>query len=899
MPDPMGQIEFRRSSFAYMVYFCTGRSRLSRNLPVASRARHSIWLADGNRPESIDSGAPMPQALATPRFHLPLAAMLLTLLSGPVSAKETFELMTLTDQSGVTSSGLYNSDRPAMSSDGRFVTFRSDADDLVAAATGQFHIFLRDSQSGTTELISAAADGTEGNAGSENSDVSDNGCRVVFESNASNLVGDDTNGRQDIFLRDRCAEPPSLRRISKLTDGSQTSAQNFDPDITPDGRWVVYQNDDLGVVRYDVLNDTLVALTGDQKTGSHPSISDDGSRVAFYSSVPLIPADTNGVWDIYLWDAADGLSLASTGADGTARDQGDESSSRVVEPAISGDGRYVSFSTTASNLVANDTGDHQDVFVKDTQGGALIRTSVTGTGQQGNGDSPTEQGGRAALSRDGTWVAFQTIAMNLTGAEKSGNSGTVIHNIHTGETLALHAAGNFSDGIRPAISNDTYGRFVAFFSASSLDSRHSSSGVFRFDRHQLPVAVAKIDAATVQPIAANDTVTLDGSASNNEPNAKYFLPKPTPDLSYRWSQTSGPETVTLSSATTVKPTFTPTQDGNYTFQLVVNDTEEDSAPSTVVVTVGSVSNQKPLANAGADQTGIAVGATVTLDGSGSSDPDGHSLSHAWIQLFGPETDLVGANTASPSFQPAAAGTYIFQLVVNDGTTNSDPAFVSIDVAGSPSGSGLSADPGTNGTGFLGVAYRLDGRGSKDLDSGKSKGLRYLWTIESMPDHPLTGTPAVFKLVGAHSARPRFVPPLPGTYVFALRVVKGGVTSPASLVSVQVGGSILVDAPAKDEVWTTGLQTPVTVRWNYDGFSPKQKFFVALISSAAPCSGACLLKKGIKAGAASSQEIQVTLAGRKAQQLAGQSAVVLVCAPKIGHNEPVCGQSGTITLQGGE
>lgn len=837
----------------------------------------------------------MTQHLARLCFLSTLAATLPALVSGPALAKERFELMTLTSQGTVTGSGLYNSDRPAMSADGRFVTFRSGADDLVAAATGQFHIFLRDRQSGTTELISAAANGTEGDAGSENSDVSDDGCRVVFESNASNLIDDDTNGRLDIFLRDRCAQPPAIRRISKLTAGGQTVADNFDPDITPDGRWVVYQNYDLGVVRYDVENDITLPLTGDQKTGSHPSISDDGTRVAFYSAPPLLPADTNGVWDIYLWDAAGGLSLVSTGADGTPREQGDESTSRIVEPAISGDGRYVSFATTASNLVANDTGDHQDVFVKDTQGGALIRASVTSAGEAGNGDSPTGEGDRAALSRDGTWIAFQTVATNLTGAQTSGTSGTVIHNIHTGETLALHPAGNFSDGIRPAISNDSYGRYVAFFSPDHLDTRHNASGVFRFDRHQLPVAVAKIDTTTAQPIAANDTVTLDGSASNNDANATYFLPKATPELSYQWTQTGGPA-VSLVSPTAVKPTFTPTQDGQYTFQLVVNDTQEDSAPSTVVVTVGAAANHPPVADAGADQTDVASQSTVQLDGSASSDADGQTLTYTWIQLFGPATDLLDADTATPSFQPLTAGTYIFQLVVNDGFVNSDPAFVSIGVTGDSPSTGLLAAAGSNGTGSPGVAYRLDGRGSRDLDTGKAKGLRYLWTIESVPKHSSTGRSADFKLLGAKTARPHFVPPLPGTYVFSLQVSKGGVTSDASLVSVQVGGNIVVAAPLENEVWTTGTAVPVTVQWSYEGFSPKQRFFAAIVSGGGPCTQGCMLKKGIKAGSASSKQIQVSLASRKAQELAGQSAVVLVCAPKVGRNDPVCGQSGTIALE---
>ncbi|MEY4717498.1 MAG: hypothetical protein RL563_116, partial [Pseudomonadota bacterium] len=349
----------------------------------------------------------------TLHFHW-LIALVSLLISTDLFAKQAFELMTLRNDGSIANSGLYNSDRPAVSSDGRFVTFRSGAEQLVSPATRQFNIFLRDTQLNTTELISVSSAGVEGNNSSEISDVSDDGCLVVFSSYASNLVDGDTNGTVDIFLRNRCATPATTTRISKRIDGSQTSAGNYNPDITPDGQYIAYGNYEFGVVRYDVKNDITLPLTGDKKEGDQPAISDDGNRVAFYSNRQLIDTDTNNVWDIYLWDATAGLALVSTSSTGTLREQGDESASRIVSPSISGDGRYVSFVTTAANLVAGDTNGFQDVFVKDTQTGLVSLASVTSNGEQGNNDSPQEQGGRAQLSKDGTWITFESSALNLT-----------------------------------------------------------------------------------------------------------------------------------------------------------------------------------------------------------------------------------------------------------------------------------------------------------------------------------------------------------------------------------------------------------------------------------------------------------------------------------------------------
>jgi Tol biopolymer transport system component len=161
---------------------------------------------------------------------------------------------------------------------------------------------------------------------------------------------------------------------------------------------------------------------------------------------------------------------------GGERNQGTESASRVVAPPISGDGRYVAYTTTASNVVAGDTNGVQDVFVIDTQTGSVVRASVSSAAAQGNDDSAIGQGKRVALSYDGAWVAFSTKANNLgAGAGGSGIGNVVMHNRVTGETRAVT---NQTAGSVGPVSMSLSGAYVVFGSSTTLDGRFGGSGLF-------------------------------------------------------------------------------------------------------------------------------------------------------------------------------------------------------------------------------------------------------------------------------------------------------------------------------------------------------------------------------------------------------------------------------------
>ena len=150
-----------------------------------------------------------------------------------------------------------------------------------------------------------------------------------------------------------------------------------------------------------------------------------------------------------------------------------ESSSRGVAPAISGNGQYVAYATTATNVVPGDTNDLQDVFVVNVDTGNVVRASVSSSGTQGDAHSPVGQGERPSLSADGKWVAFTTAATNW-----AGPTNVVLRNWETNETRAMTAAVTGGIGAGP-VSMTRTGAYVAFWSGSPLDAKFSgSSGLF-------------------------------------------------------------------------------------------------------------------------------------------------------------------------------------------------------------------------------------------------------------------------------------------------------------------------------------------------------------------------------------------------------------------------------------
>ena len=228
-----------------------------------------------------------------------------------------------------------------------------------------------------------------------------------------------------------------------------------------------------------------------------------------------------------------------------------------------------------------------------------------------------------------------------------------------------------------------------------------------------PVANAGPD----QTAGVGSTVVLDGSLSTN--------PSGVGTLTYAWVFTTRPagSHASLQNGTSVSPRFVADALGNYIIQLTVSN---GTASSTDSVTVSTV-NSAPVANAGPNQT-VAVGSTVTLNGSGSTDVDGDSLTYAWTLLqvpTGSTAGLTGATTVSPTFIADKAGTYMAQLVVNDGHGNSANSTVTITTSNTPP----VANAGPNQNVNVNSLVQLNGSGSTDVDGDS---LTYQWSIHTLP-----------------------------------------------------------------------------------------------------------------------------------------------------------------------
>ena len=165
--------------------------------------------------------------------------------------------------------------QPSISADGRYVAFYSDANNLISGDTnGTSDIFVHDRQTGTTERVSAASDGTEGNSYSSEPSISADGRYVAFYSDANNLVSGDTNGTSDIFVHDRQTE--TTERVSAASDGTESNSSSYQPSISADGRYVAFYSDANNLVSRDTnsTSDIFVVANSLAPSNSAP-VADD------------------------------------------------------------------------------------------------------------------------------------------------------------------------------------------------------------------------------------------------------------------------------------------------------------------------------------------------------------------------------------------------------------------------------------------------------------------------------------------------------------------------------------------------------------------------------------------------------------------------------------------------
>jgi Tol biopolymer transport system component len=309
---------------------------------------------------------------------------------------------------------------PVLSADGRFVAFASFASNLVTGDTnGTWDIFVHDRWDGTTQRVSIDSLGAQAGSRSFSPAISGDGRFVAFLSRASNLVEGDTNGDEDVFVHDRLTG--ITERVSVAFDGAQADDDNFDPAISANGRFVVFDSPATNLVADDTngtwdifIRDRLTGTTervsvdssGNQTDGDSfdPAVSADGRFVTFDSyASDLVEGDANGAWDVFVRDRQEETTTRlSVGFDGA------EADSDSFAPAPSAAGRFVTFYSIATNIVPGDSNGTWDVFVHDQQSGTTERASVSADGGQANDVSS-----RPAISADGRFVSFLSRSSNL------------------------------------------------------------------------------------------------------------------------------------------------------------------------------------------------------------------------------------------------------------------------------------------------------------------------------------------------------------------------------------------------------------------------------------------------------------------------------------------------------
>jgi hypothetical protein len=385
---------------------------------------------------------------------------------------------------------------------------------------------------GDTERVSVDSNGVEADGGdTEDPSITPDGRYVVFFSAADNLVTGDTNTSQDTFVHDR--QTGVTERVSVDSNGGEVDSHAGGNTISDDGRYVAFQTRANGLAPGDTQSDgdTFVhdRQTGDTEivsvdsSGNHgdgesvslPVISGDGRYVTFTStSTNLVADDLNGEYDVFVHDRQTGMTERVS-----VDSNGAEGDSSAFVSSISSDGRYVIFDTR-SQLVPNDSEDYTDVYLHDRQTGDTERVSLTSNEEQGGDDSFYGH-----ITDDGRYVVFESRATNLApGGDTNGDVEDIfVRDRQTGTTelVSIDSDGDqgSDESARSGISSD--GRYIVFGTASSLvpEDTGSFNDVYRHDRMTGITQRASVSSSAV---AGNNDSWSSESDANITADGRYI-----------------------------------------------------------------------------------------------------------------------------------------------------------------------------------------------------------------------------------------------------------------------------------------------------------------------------------------------------------------------------------------
>lgn len=439
-------------------------------------------------------------------------------------------LISIQDADVASGSGL--SEDPVVSANGRFVAFESFAFNIIPdGSNGRKDIFYRDLQTGVTKLVSVNSSGTGGgNGDSQKPAISADGRYVAFQSRASNLVANDSNTFLDVFVRDMQTGITTLVSVNSTGTGSG-NGESHTPTISANGKVVVFQSSSSNLSSIDTNNKQDV-FARDLQTGTthlvscnvgctasgnedsflpnvpkdkapRANISNDGRVVVFESQASdlvTIPMAPNGFTDAFARDLQTGTTtLLSVNMQGTMSVGG-------TVPVISGDGRYAVFQASAADVTANDSGGGLDLFRRDLQTG--VTTMVSATITNSGSDGPSNFGYFPVISTDGRYITFQSNAKNYVANDVNDGYDAFRRDMQTNTTVLISGtiaggtkAGN--DALGAVMSSD--GRYVAFIGFGSDFVSKSDTN------HVGDVYLRDVDAGLTFLLSAN----MDGNAASN------------------------------------------------------------------------------------------------------------------------------------------------------------------------------------------------------------------------------------------------------------------------------------------------------------------------------------------------------------------------------------------------
>jgi len=370
-----------------------------------------------------------------------------------------------------------------VSANGRFVVFVSAATTLVPSDTNnKSDVFLRDRRHGTTRRVSVDSAGLQANGDSDAPAISADGRFVAFQSDASNLVAGDANGASDVFVRD--LQDGTTERVSVDSGGVGANHGSFHPSISSDGAFVAFDSVATNLDAADTQNTHADVYLRDRSAGTtvllskesgglvgngdsaRPSVSPDASLVAFESvATNLVPGDKNGRSDVFEFHRVAGVlvrvSVDSTGVEGNGDSGG---------AVLAAGGGIVAFSSDATNLVAGDTNGASDAFVRVESTGEMLRVSVDSAGQQ------AKLGGVAhSLSANGLFCGFDSDSADLVASDQNGFGDAFVHELYERGSWSNYGSGFPGTFGTPTLSLRRLPRFGAYITLDVTSSSNTAA----------------------------------------------------------------------------------------------------------------------------------------------------------------------------------------------------------------------------------------------------------------------------------------------------------------------------------------------------------------------------------------------------------------------------------------